>query len=236
MFQMLRNVLFEPKPGRMIINSVFILAEISPRLEFTVIYGKDDVVLSAKIYTQGPENDEYAARCNQWIGLGFHAHIVSAYFTRSLASCDRLILFTEDVSSDCVTLYDHFGTISTIESAQLPEVIMRYIVSLCRAIDFAHSSSVNHLDIHPANILLVPQHQPGRSEETVGSEQKWKVMITNFRVNEIVSQGESFGCDNSIGDICTLLFQTMQMVCIEPLRCISSIVSLIMSTLAQDFL
>jgi serine/threonine protein kinase len=189
LFQMLRSTLFELKSGGMLVDQVYVLSEVVSQFEYTVIYGRENVIMTAKLYMLGTEYDNNAVRCNQWITLGFHSHIVPAYFTRSLVSHDRLVLFTEHLSEESVTLYEHFSTISIIESSQLPEIIMRYIVSLCRAVEFAHSSSVSHLDIHPGNILLFPQWQAAASEDALSAENKWKVMLTNFLVDKIAGQG-----------------------------------------------
>ena len=187
LLQLLQASVFQLTPGCLLLRGIYILAEKIRNFEFVTVQYDTGATMTAKVYPIDGMDTEIPRRCNQWISLGFHAHIVPAYYTRTyVGRC--VALFTEqlDSSGPTATLAEHMEALTSEDTQPLTETTLRYIVSLCRAVEFCHLKGVAHLDLHPGNILLVPcMHGCSASDDEVVDDdrKKVKIMLTNFRVS-----------------------------------------------------
>ena len=194
LFQLLDTSVFQLTPGCLLLPDVYILAEVIPNFEFVTVQSRTGATMTAKVYSLDGTNSGLISRCNQWISLGCHAHVVPAYYTRTSVGRHRVTLFTEhlDSSGPTTTLAKHMQALTSEDTQSLTETTLHYIVSLCRAVEFCHLKGVAHLDLHPGNILLVPCVHDSSADDTNASRggdvnrdsaPTMKIMLTNFRVS-----------------------------------------------------
>lgn len=100
----------------------------------------------------------FVREAETWVGLGFHPHLVSCYYVRTLGGVPHI--FAEYVEG---------GTLrSWIERGGLRELprLLDVAIQVAWGLAYAHERGLVHQDVKPDNVLMTPQvrRASGRGE------------------------------------------------------------------------
>jgi len=101
--------------------------------------------LTMKMVEKRQNSADLMAQAQEWIDLGIHPNIFSAYFYRELEG--NLLLFLEPVSGICLSEVQPRLSQSFVE-------ILRLLLEVANGLAYLHEENIVHGNLHPDHILL----------------------------------------------------------------------------------
>lgn len=97
----------------------------------------------------------FARECETWVGLGVHPHVASCLYVRTIDGVPRV--FAEYVEGGSLREWIATGKLYDGGMEEALPRLLDIAIQMAWGLDYAHSRSVIHQDVKPANVLMLEE-------------------------------------------------------------------------------